>query len=273
MCWYRPDCIGRLILLLLFACCVAACSSSDGDPGEGADGGAIDVALPADLLAPGDRFVGDVDPAALTLQVYPASMRSYAGASVLLLAELRGTAGFSLDLMLESKPEKMPLKLFPVDDGDRTLFEVLVTPRAEQLGQTISVTLSVADTRLGVVREGTMEIEVVDSAPPEPPAGLLDRFVGYLEADHAGLGIGGATEWQPLGGVVVPDDSERRHWLYVSSKWELGLSWATAAAPDDSATIYLRQRSDFTPSFAAWLASRAADDPITEQAPPADPLR
>ena len=236
-----------------------ACSSSGSDQGN--DDRAPDAALDGPAA---DRYAGVIDPEALGLEGVPQTMKSYVGAVALLLAELTNTAGLSLDLAVHVEP-KTRVQVFPVDEPNRTLFELFVEPRAEQLDQTIEVELSVAGH--GVLRAVTMRVEVVTHQPPPPPAGLLGRFVEHLAEQQPDRGIDASTEWQALAGVLLDRSDGEQRQLLISSRWELGLGW-TDQPGEDSATAYLRRRSELSPSWAGSIASLSGDPTVVEVDPP-----
>jgi hypothetical protein len=81
----------------------------------------------------------------------------------------------------------------------------------------------------------------------------LSRWTDWLATAHPELGIDASTEWTPT--AVQPHILVVSHYLFLSSEWELGLTWHIMIAPYDWSRIYLRPRGELEPTLAFELSS------------------
>jgi hypothetical protein len=115
----------------------------------------------------------------------------------------------------------------------------------------VVVTVARGDTR----HRSVVTLRVTPGTDELEPAARehLQRWVGWLAAEHPELGIGRDTAWTPS--IVQPHILVVSHYLYFSPDWELGLTWHVMIPPHDWSRIYLRPRDEVAPALGFELPS------------------
>ncbi len=164
---------------------------------------------------------------------------------------------------------------------------VTIEPPAITAGQVCEVTIdpsvSALGTTVGAFITGTQGTQHDDETPTiavipgtdtraATAAGLRDKFVTWLAANRADLGITAATTWD--GTIVEPDLPTPAHYLYFSDDWEMGLAWSTSSPPNDWALMYLRRRfQELAPSYGLEIDSVSSGHAPAPIGPPLLPYR
>lgn len=144
--------------------------------------------------------------------------------------------------------------------------EITITPSTTDIDKTLYY--KVKAKREGFEQQETIGIDVVSGTDQlgNTAAQIRDRFVTYLESDHAHLGINSNTEWS--GTIVTPTLTIVANYLFFSENWEMGLSWHVMIAPNDWAKMYLRKRNSDKPSHAFKISSLSGtNDPKPSSVP------
>lgn len=198
------------------------------------------------------------------------------GAATGVLATVRNESPTDEPVELSASAEGAQVSIQPsrINEGD--VAEVSVVPGPADAERPLQIIV--------IGNRGELEAEAVRSTTVmaweddrgEYARTLLGLFTSWLEDNEPELGIDPATEFS--GSYVAPGLLVVSHYLFMSEDWELGLSWHVMVAPDDWAEIYLRPRSELTPTMAfrmqsqtAALESEAVD--IQAVSPPAEVVR
>ena len=133
------------------------------------------------------------------------------------------------------------------------LFEIFLTPTSEHLNLDIEVKLTVqfgdlkvSDTAIIRVVNWTLD----DSDYAET---IIEPFVSYFSQNKPDFQINENTTWEGISSGIEILIVE--HFLFKSDLWELEVSWHVMIAPYDWVSVYLRQRSDFTPIWGGKIES------------------
>lgn len=144
--------------------------------------------------------------------------------------------------------------------------EVTVVPPSVNEETTLRVVILA--TRAGVTTAVVRTILVRPGKGPEAAQAMryLRLFLPWLAAKHPELGITPATVWSetPVRNLLVVT-----HYMFVSDKWEIVLSWHNMIPPYDWTRIELRHRwTEAWPSRAFEISSVAAHNSPHQIAPP-----
>jgi hypothetical protein len=122
----------------------------------------------------------------------------------------------------------------------RQITEVNVTPSLASINQVITVIITGA--RSGLTREMTVMIEVLpgEDELEEYATAMRDRLIPWLASNHPELDITTDTTW--TGTIVNPRILVVMHYIFLSAKWELYVTWHVTIPPYDWTRIYLRHR-------------------------------
>lgn len=154
--------------------------------------------------------------------------------------------------------------------------EVTVTPGAASSEADLVITITVAVD--GATETVTRTVTVVpwEDDRREQATEILGLFTSWLAANRPELGITAETEFD--GTFVAPNLLVVSHYAFFDDQWEVGVGWHVMVAPDDFAEIYLRPRSELSPTLAfrmgSWqtaLSTGVYD--VTEVEPPAEVTR
>jgi hypothetical protein len=131
--------------------------------------------------------------------------------------------------------------------------EVIIVP--DQTGVNKILTISINGNRKGFMQTETIDIEIVDLRDDysELAQEMRDKFIPWLTTNHPELGISGETEW--IGTIVNPRILVVMHYMFLSQKWEMYVTWHVMIPPYDWTKIYLRPRFKETQSTLAFEIS------------------
>jgi hypothetical protein len=139
--------------------------------------------------------------------------------------------------------------------------EVTIIPNATTTEKSLTVTFRATRGTETWTTKRSLPVVPGTDGRRQAAAEHLALFIPWLVAKHPELGISGGTRWQPTisGARLLIVD----HYRYVSSEWEVGLSWHVMIPPYDWTEIYLRRRwSEDAPSLAFRIDSvRGATEP------------
>jgi len=140
----------------------------------------------------------------------------------------------------------------------RQVAEVTVIPDKTSVDKTLAVTIR--GERDGLEDTKTVTFSVIDGEDGLGPAAteMRDKFISWLAANHAELGITTETKW--IGTIVTPRWLVVSHYLFFSSDWEMHVSWHVMIPPHDWVRIDLRHRfTEAIPSYAFEISSVSAN--------------
>jgi hypothetical protein len=132
--------------------------------------------------------------------------------------------------------------------------EVIVVPKAESAGKT--VTVDIEGKRGSVTDKKSVTFEVIEGEDDRKAYAeeLLQMFIPYLAEEHPEYKLTADTKW--TGTMVSPQWLVVSHYLFFTDEWELHLEWHVMIAPSDWVRIDLRHRADETkPSSAFEISS------------------
>jgi hypothetical protein len=152
--------------------------------------------------------------------------------------------------------------------------EVTVIPTSTE-GE-LAVTIEVS------TEQGTESISRVASISPweddrgEQAGEILDLFTPWLAETHPELGITPDSEFE--GTFVAPELLVVSHYVFFNDQWEIGVAWHVMLPPDDFSEIYLRPRSELSPTLAfrvgSWqTALDTGDYEVMDVEPPSEVTR